>query len=186
MRKTYPLLLTGLVVVAIVAPMAQGVGSADRVSVLEKKVKALTARVATLQSQAAATKNDVAAAKGDIATAKGDIATAKSDIATVQGKVTALENGGAALQSALTAVQSSVGGLTSCLRYKVLPMTDYDGYLYTPDGNKVGVTTALDITDSGQTPQGYAVLMNPSCVGASNVMRPAAQVQAGVTAFNTR
>jgi outer membrane murein-binding lipoprotein Lpp len=179
LRKTYPLLLTGLVVVAIVAPMAQGTGSADRVSVLEKKVKALTARVATLESQAAATKNDVSAAKGDIA-------TAKSDIATVQGKVTALENGGAALQSALTAVQSSVGGLTTCLRYKVLPMTDYDGYLYTPDGNKVGVTTALDITDSGQTPQGYAALMNPSCVGASNVMRPAAQIQAGVTAFNTR
>jgi hypothetical protein len=147
--------------------------------VLEKKMKALTARVATLESQAAAAKNDVAAAKSDIA-------TAKSDIATVQGKVTALENGGAALQSALTAVQSSVGGLTTCLRYKVLPMTDYDGYLYTPDGNKVGVTTALDITDSGQTPQGYAALMNPSCVGASNVMRPAAQVQAGVTAFNTR
>jgi hypothetical protein len=179
LRKTYPLLLTSLVVVAIVAPMAQGTGSGDRVSVLEKKMKALTARVATLESQAAAAKNDVAAAKGDIA-------TAKSDIATVQGKVTALENGGAALQSALTAVQSSVGGLTTCLRYKVLPMTDYDGYLYTPDGNKVGVTTALDITDSGQTPQGYAALMNPSCVGSSNVMRPAAQVQAGVTAFNTR
>jgi outer membrane murein-binding lipoprotein Lpp len=179
LRKTYPLLLTSLVLVAIVAPMAQGTGSADRVSVLEKKMKALSARVATLESQAAAAKNDVAAAKGDIA-------TAKSDIATVQGKVTALENGGAALQSALTAVQSSVGGLTTCLRYKVMPITDYDGYLYTPDGNKVGLTTALDITDSGQTPQGYAALMNPSCVGASSVMRPATQIQRDAIAFNTR
>jgi hypothetical protein len=179
MRKTYPLLLTGLVVVAIVAPLAQGTGSADRVSVLEKKMKALTARVATLESHAAATKNDVAAAKGDIA-------TAKTDIATVQGKVTALENGGAALQSALTAVQSSVGGLTSCLRYKVMPLTEYDGYLYTPDGNKVVVTTALDITDQGQTPGGYAALVNPSCVGASYVLRPAAQIQRDTTAFNTR
>jgi hypothetical protein len=179
LRKTYPLLPTSLVVVAIVAPMAQGTGSADRVSVLEKKMKALTARVATLESQASAAKNDVAAAKSDIA-------TAKSDIATVQGKVTALENGGAALQSALTAVQSSVGGLTSCLRYKVMPITDYDGYLYTPDGNKVGVTTALDITDAGQTPQGYAALMNPSCVGASNVTRPATQIQRDAIAFNTR
>jgi hypothetical protein len=179
LRKTYPLLLTGLVVVAIVAPMAQGTGSADRVSVLEKKMKALTARVATLESQAAATKNDVAAAKGDIA-------TAKTDVATVQGKVTALENGGAALQSALTAVQSSVGGLTSCLRYKVLPMSEYKGYLYTPDGNKVVITTALDITGQGQTPSGYAVLMNPSCVAASYMLRPATQIQRDAKAFNTR
>jgi hypothetical protein len=104
----------------------------------------------------------------------------------VQGKVTALENGGAALQSALSAVQSSVGGLTSCLRYKVLPMSEYDGYLYTPDGNKVGITTALDITDQGQTPSGYAALMNPSCVGASYVLRPATQIQRDATAFNTR
>lgn len=180
MRKSYPLLLMGLVVVAIVAPMAQGTGSADRVSVLEKKVKALTTRVATLESQAAATKSDVAAVKGDVA-------TAKSDIAAVQGKVTALETGGAAMQSAVTAVQSSVGSLTSCLRYKVLPMTDYDGYLYTPDGgNKIGITTALDITDQGQTPSGYAALVNPSCVGASNIVRPATQVQRDTTAFNTR
>lgn len=173
MRKTYPFLLAGLVVVAIAAPMAQGTGSADRVSVLEKKVKALTARVATLESQAAAT--------------KGDVASAKSDIATVQGKVTALETGGAALQSALTAVQSSVGGLNSCLRYKVMPITDYDGYVYTTDGGKtLSVTSALDITDPGQTPQAYAAMVNPSCVGTSFVLRPAAQVQRGTTAFNTR
>lgn len=179
MRKTYPLLLAGLVV-AIVAPMAQGTGSADRVSVLEKKVKALTARVATLESQSAAAKNDVAAAKGDIA-------TAKSDIATVQGRVTALENGGATLQSALTAMQSSVGSLTSCLRYKVMPITDYTGYLYTPDnGKSISVTSALDITDQGQTPGAYAAIVNPSCVGASFVMRPAAQLQRDTIAFNTR
>jgi outer membrane murein-binding lipoprotein Lpp len=179
MRKSYPLLLTGLVVVAIVAPMAQGTGSADRVSALEKKVKALTARVATMESQAAATKNDVAAAKGDIA-------AAKSDVATVQGRVTALETGGAALQSALTTVQSSIGGLTNCLRYKVMPLTEYNGYLYTSDGKNLSVTTALDITETGQTPGGYAALVNPSCVGAPNVLRPAAQVQWDATAFNTR
>jgi hypothetical protein len=172
LRKTYPLLLAGLVVVAIVAPMAQGTGSADRVSALEKKVKALTTRVATLESQAAAT--------------KGDVATAKSDIASVQGKVTALENGGAALQSAVTAVQSSVGGLTSCLRYKVMPITEYDGYVYTTDGKNLSVTTALDITETGQTPAGFAALVNPSCVGTSNVLRPAVQVQRDTGAFNTR
>ena len=172
MRKTYPLLLAGLVVIAIVAPMAQGTGSADRVSALEKKVKTLTARVATLESQTAA--------------AKGDVASAKSDIATVQGKVTALENGGAALQSALTAVQSSVGGLTNCLRYKVLPLTEYEGYLYTSDGKNVSVTTAVDITEQGQTPAAYAAMVNPSCVGASFVLRPASQIQRDTTAFNTR
>ena len=166
LRKTYPLLLAGLVVVAIVAPMAQGTGSADRVSALEKKVKALTTRVATLESQAAAT--------------KGDVASAKGDIATVQGKVTALETGGAALQSA-------VSGLTSCLKYKVMPITEYDGYVYTTDGGKtLSVQTALDITDQGQTPQGYAAMVNPSCVGTSFVMRPASQLQRDTSAFNTR
>lgn len=173
LRKTYPLLLAGLVVVAIVAPMAQGTGSADRVSALEKKVKALTTRVATLESQAAAT--------------KGDVASAKSDIATVQGKVTALETGGAALQSAVTAVQSSVGSLNTCLKYKVMPVTSYDGYVYTADGGKtLGVTTALDVTEQGQTPQGYAAMVNPSCVGTSFVMRPASQLQRDTAAFNTR
>lgn len=179
MRKTYPLLLAALVVVAIVAPMAQGTGSADRVAVLEKKVKALTTRVTALESQAAATRNDVAGAKGDIA-------SAKTDIATVQGKVTALETGGAALQTAITALQSSVGGLASCVRYKAMPLSEYDGYLYTSDGKNVSVTTALDITDQGQTPGAYAALLNPSCVGTSFVMRPAAQVQRATTAFNTR
>jgi outer membrane murein-binding lipoprotein Lpp len=179
LRKTYPLLLAGLVVVAIVAPMAQGTGSADRVSLLEKKVKALTARVAALESQAAATKSDVASAKTDIA-------SAKSDIAAVQAKVATLESGGAALQSAVTAVQSSVGGLASCLRYKVMPLTEYDGYLWTPDGKTIKVTTALDITDQGQTPAAYAAMVNPSCVGASFVVRPAAQVQREAAAFNTR
>jgi hypothetical protein len=172
LRKTYPFLLAGLVVVAIAAPMAQGTGSADRVSVLEKKVKALTARVATLESQAAAT--------------KGDVASAKSDIAAVQGKVATLETGGAALQSAVTALQSSVGGLANCVRYKVMPLTDYDGYLYTTDGKNLSTTTALDITDPGQTPQAYAAMVNPSCIGTSFVLRPAAQVQRGTTAFNTR
>jgi hypothetical protein len=173
LRKTYPFLLAGLVVVAIAAPMAQGTGSADRLSVLEKKVKALSARVATLESQAAA--------------AKGEVAGAKSDIATVQGRVTTLETGGAALQSAITALQSSVGGLANCVRYKVMPLTDYDGYVYTTDGGKtLSVTTALDITDSGQTPQAYAAMVNPSCVGTSFVLRPAAQIQRGTTAFNTR
>jgi hypothetical protein len=68
-----------------------------------------------------------------------------------------------------------------------MPITDYDGYVYTTDGGKtVGVTTALDITEQGQTPQGYAAMVNPTCVGASFVLRPASQLQRDATAFNTR
>jgi hypothetical protein len=176
LRKTYPLLLAGLVVVAIVAPMAQGTGSADRLSALEKKVKVLTARVTTLESQAAAT--------------KGDVASAKSEIANVQGKVTALETGGAALQSAVTALQSSVGSLTTglqCVRYKAMGIARYQGYVYTNDAGKTfGATTALDATDQGETPTVFAALVNPSCVSAAFVVRPAAQIQRDTTAFHTR
>jgi len=164
LRKTFPFLIAGLVIVAIAAPMAQGTGRADRVAALEKKVRALTTRVSALEAQESAT--------------KADVVTAKSDLATAQGNVATLQSGGAALQSAVSALQSSVGSLTTglqCVRYKAMPISVYTGYVYTSDGGKsFGVTSALDVTDQGQTPTGYAALVNPSCVSASYAVRPAA------------
>lgn len=95
-----------------------------------------------------------------------------------------------ALQSAVSALQSSVGSLTSglqCVRYKAMPISEYTGYVYTSDGGKsFGVTSALDVTDQGQTPTGYAALVNPSCVSASHAVRPAAFTRSSADLFNLR
>ena len=176
MKRTYPFLLTGLVVVAIVAPMAQGFGQANPVAGLEKKVKALTTRVTALESQASKASADAAAARSELAAAQANVAT--------------LQTGGTALQSAVSTLQSSVATLTSglqCVRYKVLPVSRYGGYLYTNDGGKsVGLVTALDVTSQGQSTNIYAALVNPSCVGSSLLSRPASFERSSVEAFNRR
>ena len=66
--------------------------------------------------------------------------------------------------------------LASCVMGTVVPVTRYptsggtEGYLYSPDGTNVILTSALDITNSGSTPQGYALLVNsdPNCVNLVN------------------
>jgi hypothetical protein len=88
------------------------------------------------------------------------------------------------------ALQSSVGSLTSglqCVRYKAMPISEYTGYVYTSDGGKsFGVASALDVTDQGQTPTGYAALVNPSCVSASYAVRPAAFTRSSADLFDLR
>ena len=155
--------------------MAQGTGRADRVSVLERKVKALTARLATVESQASATRSDVA--------------KEKDDIAAVQASVATLQSGGATLQTAISTLQSSVGSLTTglqCVRYRVLPVSRYRGYLYSSDGQNAFLTTALDVTDQGQTPNAYAALVNPTCVTAALALRPASVERSHVATFYLR
>src|SRR5215211_7422596 len=115
-KSTVALLLAVFASVAIVAPMAQGTGSADRVALLEKKVKALQSRLTALEQSTAATRSDVA--------------SAKSDIGAVQQSVTTLQSGATTLQSSVSTVQSNLSALTTCVRYRVLPMSQYDGYLF--------------------------------------------------------
>jgi len=168
-----------IVAVAVVAPMAQGTGRVDRVAALERNVKALQARVGALESQAAAAKNDAATAKSDLAAVQASVSTLQSGASTAQASVSAL-------QSSVSALESSVGTLTTCLRYKVLPLSQYDGYLYTPDGNHIMFTTAIDVTEHGQSAGAYAAVVNPSCVGASVVMRIASQTQRLVDTIHSR
>jgi hypothetical protein len=52
-------------------------------------------------------------------------------------------------------------------------------------GKSFGVTSALDVTDQGQTPTGYAAL-NPSCVSASYAVRPAAFTRSSADRLNLR
>ncbi len=173
MRKGTLLLVMGAIVVtAVVAPMAQGTARVDRVAALEKNMKALQARVGALESQAAVARNDAA--------------TAKADLAAVQASVSTLQSGASAVQSSVSALQSSVGTLTTCLRYKVLPLSQYGGYLYTEDGTHVFRTTAIDVTNAGQSVGAYAAVVNPSCVGTSAVIRIASQTQRLVDSIHNR
>jgi outer membrane murein-binding lipoprotein Lpp len=156
-KSTVALLLAAFAAIAVAAPIAQGTGGADRVKVLETKVKALQARVARLESSTAAARSDVGAVK--------------TDVAGVQQGLSQLQSGGATLQASVAKAQTDLASLTSCVRYKALPMNQYDGYLYATNGGALSMTTALDITETGDTPQAYAAILNPSCVGSANALR---------------
>jgi uncharacterized protein YoxC len=147
--------------VAVVAPMAQGTGSVDRVAALEKKVKALQKQVASLATGASATRADIAAARSEIG-------TVKTDVGAVQQSVSTLQTGATTLQLSISTVQSNLAALTTCVRYRVLPISQYDGYLFTSSPPTMFTTTALDVTDQGQTPGAYVAVVNPSCVGSAN------------------
>jgi hypothetical protein len=163
LQRTYPFLIAAIVIVAIGAPIAQGTGRADPVAALTLKVKALQTRVASLEAKASETSNALAGAKNDIA-------TVNSSLGTTQQGVASLQSGASALQTAVANVQSSV----ACVRYGTLPIKRYTGYMYTNNaGVTIGVTTALDVVEAGQTPGGYVALVNPSCVGAAFALRQA-------------
>jgi outer membrane murein-binding lipoprotein Lpp len=139
-RARYVALLTGVAAIAIAVPIAQGTSGAKdpRVTKLIKTVNALKGQVASLRSEADALRTDVDALK----------------------------------QTAGT-LTTGLGSLQSCVKYKALPVTDYgtaaaEGYVYATDnGANLFLTTALDITAQGQTPQLWLNEVNPSCVSAS-------------------
>jgi uncharacterized protein (DUF3084 family) len=162
-KSTVALLLAAFAAVAVVAPIAQGTGGADRVKALEKKVKALQARVATLESSTAAARSELGAVKTDVAGVQQGLSQAQQGLSQLQA-------GGATLQASVAKVQTDLASLASCVRYKALPMSQYDGYLYTSNG-VLSMTSALDVTEAGQTPQAYAAVLNPSCVGSANALR---------------
>jgi uncharacterized phage infection (PIP) family protein YhgE len=169
-KSTVALLLAAFAAVAVVAPIAQGTGGADRVKALEKKVKALQARVATLESSTAAARSDLGAVKTDVAGVQQGLSQAQQGLSQAQQGLSQLQAGGATLQASVTKVQTDLASLASCVRYKALPMSQYDGYLYTSNG-VLSMTSALDVTEAGQTPQAYAAVLNPSCVGSANALR---------------
>jgi hypothetical protein len=70
------------------------------------------------------------------------------------------------IRSDLNAVATVLGG---CVMGQAIPVTQYTDYVGS-DGTKVYPTTALDVTQQGDTPNGYALLVNPSsaCVNLVN------------------
>jgi hypothetical protein len=91
---------------------------------------------------------------------------------SINRRVAALEKKVKVLQSSSTALKkrvATVEGLAACFATSApIPSARSGGYLFTPDhGTTVGETTALDATNTGQTPQAYIVTLNPSCLGSS-------------------
>jgi outer membrane murein-binding lipoprotein Lpp len=151
-RTKLLLLLGGMAAIAVTVPIAQGTTAAKdpRVGGLIKKVNALQASVRSLQS-------DIGSLKSDVGALTSDVSALKQTVATLQGNM-------------------------SCLQYKVLPVSQYgtasgEGYVYATDsGANLFLVTALDVTQSGQTPGAWVDVVNPSCVksfdGRWGTMRP--------------
>ena len=83
---------------------------------------------------------------------------------SIPARVKALERSVKTLKSAVATLttRSNCLGAQGVTQYGT-PASSI-GYLYTPDGTNVAVTTAFDATASGQTPSFYAATVNPACV----------------------
>jgi hypothetical protein len=90
---------------------------------------------------------------------------------SIPARVKALESKLKKLNGTIAAVKADVESLkksAACLGAQ--GVTQYGtpassiGYLYTPDGSNVSVTTAFDAPIQGQTPTFFAATVNPTCI----------------------
>jgi hypothetical protein len=79
-----------------------------------------------------------------------------------------------ALSAKVTKIRSdlnaTIGVLATCVMGTAIPITRYNDYLAVDANNQPFQTTALDITDQGDTPNGFALLVNgdQACVNLIN------------------
>ena len=87
--------------------------------------------------------------------------------AVTPGQFNALKKQVTKLRSDLNAVTTVMVG---CVMGTAVPITQYTGYVYQTSSGQDILTTALDLTEQGGTPQGYALLVNsdPTCVNLIN------------------
>lgn len=91
--------------------------------------------------------------------------------ATIGARVKALEKKVKVLQTQVKVVQARLKADEACAN-TVAPAAQFNGYFYTPDGGvTVGLTTAVDFTATGETPQVYLQLINSQCVSGSSASR---------------
>jgi hypothetical protein len=162
MQAKYVLLLVVVAAIAVAVPIAQGTTAAKdpRVTKLTKQVNALTKQVKALKTQVGSLGEDVSSLKSDVGTLKSNVASLTTDDTNAKQAITTLQN-------LVGCLQKPEGG------YKPLPVTQYgtasgEGYVYaTGNGANLFLHTALDVTASGQTPQLWLALVNPSCVKSS-------------------
>jgi ABC-type Fe3+-hydroxamate transport system substrate-binding protein len=69
-----------------------------------------------------------------------------------------------------TDVNATISVLATCVMGTAIPVTRYNGYVSVDQNNQTFSTTALDITDQGDTPNGFALLVNgdQACVELIN------------------
>jgi hypothetical protein len=67
-------------------------------------------------------------------------------------------------------LDATINVLATCVMGTAVPISQYGDYLAADANNNVFKTTGLDITESGGTPNGYALLISsdPACVSLVN------------------
>jgi hypothetical protein len=67
-------------------------------------------------------------------------------------------------------LDATIGVMATCVMGTAIPVTRYSGYVALDQNNQTFPTTALDITDQGDTPNGFALLINgdQACVNLVN------------------
>jgi hypothetical protein len=79
-----------------------------------------------------------------------------------------------ALSAKVTKIRSdlnaTIGVMATCVMGTAIPVTRYSGYVSVDSSNQTFSTTALDITDTGDTPNGFVLLINgdQACVNLVN------------------
>jgi hypothetical protein len=84
-----------------------------------------------------------------------------------RGEFNTLKKQVAKVRSDLNTVADVLGG---CVMGTAAPITRYSGYVAADQNGNSIFTTALDLTEQGDTPNGYALLVNPdsACVNLVN------------------
>jgi hypothetical protein len=67
-------------------------------------------------------------------------------------------------------LDATIGVLATCVMGTAVPITRYSGYVGADSAGATFVTTALDLTDQGDTPNGYALLISSdeACINLIN------------------
>jgi hypothetical protein len=67
-------------------------------------------------------------------------------------------------------LNATIGVLATCVMGTAIPITRYNDYVGVDANNQPFTTTALDLTDQGDTPNGFALLVNSdqACVNLIN------------------
>jgi hypothetical protein len=69
-----------------------------------------------------------------------------------------------------TDLNATISVMATCVMGTAVPISRYSGYVAVDQNNQTFATTALDLTDQGDTPNGFALLVNgdQACVNLIN------------------
>jgi hypothetical protein len=67
-------------------------------------------------------------------------------------------------------LDATIGVLVTCVMGTAIPVTQYNDYVAVDANNNLFKTTGLDLTQTGGTPAGYALLISsdPACINLVN------------------